>query len=201
MLNYTFNAPGSAHRGVEALTDWRPIEGWRILANYSYNNQVFTNFTELLGTAGATGRTGHFNRAGYKIPNVAPHTATARLAYDQPFGDYKGLGAFVEYVYQSSYYLDNGNVLTMPSYGLVNANVHFDRDIEAWPVKNFAVYFEVRNIFDRNWISSANNIQNSVALFGGAVVQNGYATLAQNGTGSIYAGNPRLFQGGVKFKF
>jgi iron complex outermembrane receptor protein len=201
LLNYTFNAPGSAHRGVEALTDWRPIEGWRILANYSYNNQVFTNFTELLGTAGATGRTGHFNRAGYKIPNVAPHTATARLAYDQPFGDYKGLGAFVEYVYQSSYYLDNGNVLTMPSYGLVNANVHFDRDIEAWPVKNFAVYFEVRNIFDRNWIASANNIQNSVALFGGAVVQNGYATLAQNGTGSIYAGNPRLFQGGVKFKF
>ena len=201
LLNYTFNAPGSAHRGVEALTDWRPIEGWRILANYSYNNQVFTNFTELLGTAGATGRTGQFNRAGYKIPNVAPHTATARLAYDQPFGDYKGLGAFVEYVYQSSYYLDNGNVLTMPSYGLVNANVHFDRNIEAWPVKNFAVYFEVRNIFDKNWIASANNIQNTVALVNGVVVQNGYAQLAQNGTGSIYAGNPRLFQGGVKFKF
>jgi iron complex outermembrane receptor protein len=35
----------------------------------------------------------------------------------------------------------------------------------------------------------------------GVVVQNGYAQLAQSGTGSIYAGNPRLFQGGVKFKF
>jgi iron complex outermembrane receptor protein len=59
----------------------------------------------------------------------------------------------------------------------------------------------VRNIFDRNWIASANNITNTVALVNGVVVQNGYAQLAQNGTGSIYAGNPRLFQGGVKFKF
>lgn len=201
LLNYTFNAPGSAHRGIEALADWRPIEGWRVMANYSYNNQIFTTFTELLGTAGATGRTGYFNRAGYKIPNVAPHTATARLGYDQPYGDFKGLGAFVEYVYQSSYYVDNGNVLTIPGFGLVNANVHFDRDIEAGPLKSFSMYFEVRNIFDRNWVASANNIQNSVALVNGVVVQNGYAQLAQNGTGSIYAGNPRLFQGGVKFRF
>jgi len=33
------------------------------------------------------------------------------------------------------------------------------------------------------------------------VVQNGYAYMSQYSTGSIYAGNPRLFQGGVKFKF
>ena len=59
----------------------------------------------------------------------------------------------------------------------------------------------MRNIFDRSWVASANNISNTVALVNGAVVQNGYAVLAQNGTGSIYAGNPRLFQGGVRFKF
>jgi iron complex outermembrane receptor protein len=198
LLNYTFNAPGSVHRGVETLLDWRPFEGWRVLANYTYNNQIFTNFTELLGTAA---RTGYFNRAGYKIPGVAPHSATARLGYDQPYGDYRGLGAYVEYNYQSSYFIDNGNVLTIPSFGLVNANVHFDRDVETGPLKHFSAYFEVRNIFDRNWVASANNIQNSVALFNGAVVQNGYFQLAQNGTGSIYAGNPRLFMGGVRFKF
>jgi len=202
LLNYTFNAPGSAHRGVEALADWRPVEGWRLMANYSYNNQIFTDFTESLGTANPGGRTGYFNRAGYKIPNVAPHNATARLGYDQPYGDFRGLGAFVEYNFQSSYFIDNGNVLTVPGFGLVNANVHFDREIDnSWPLKHFTAYFEVRNIFDRNWVASANNISNTVALVNGFVVQNGYFQLAQNGTGSIYAGNPRLFQGGVKFKF
>lgn len=201
LQNYTFNAPGSVHRGVEALLDWRPIEGWRFMANYSYNNQIFTQFTELLGTANPGGRTGYFDRSGYKIPNVAPHTATARISYDQPYGDFKGLGAFVEYNYQSSYFLDNGNVLTIPSYGLVNANLHLDRDVELGWLKHVTAYFEVRNILDQNWVASANNIQNSVSLVNGAVVQNGYAQLALNGTGSIYAGNPRLFQGGVRFKF
>ncbi|MFO1101912.1 MAG: TonB-dependent receptor [Methylocystis sp.] len=198
LLNFTFNAPGSVHRGFESLADWRPFDGWKVLANYTYNNQIFTNFNEQLSAGGVNG---YFNRAGNKIPNVAPHTATGRLGYDQPYGDYKGFGAFVEYVYQSSYFLDNGNVLTIPSYGLVNANVHFDRDLEFWPVKNFSAYFEVRNIFDKNWVASANNVTNTVALVNGLVVQNGYAQLAQNATGSIYAGNPRLFQGGVKFKF
>ena len=201
LLNYTFNAPGSVHRGVETLLDWRPIEGWRVMANYTYNNQIFTNFTEELGTANPGGRTGYFNRAGYRIPNVAPHNATGRLAYDQPHGDFKGLGAFVEYTYQSSYFIDNGNVLTIPGYGLVSANVHLDRDVNLGWLKHFSAYFEVRNIFDRSWVASANNISNTVALVNGAVVQNGYAVLAQNGTGSIYAGNPRLFQGGVRFKF
>lgn len=198
LLNYTFNAPGSVHRGVEALLDWRPLEGVRVMANYTYNNQIFTEFVEQIGTAA---RTGYFDRAGYKIPGVAPHNATGRLAYDVPFGDFRGLGAFVEYTYQSSYYIDNGNVLTIPSYGLVSANVHLDRDVDFLWLKHFSAYFEVRNIFDRNWIASANNIQNQAGLVNGQVVQAGYTTLAQNATGSIYAGNPRLFQGGVRFKF
>ncbi|WP_363349312.1 TonB-dependent receptor domain-containing protein [Methylocystis echinoides] len=198
LLNYTFNAPGSVHRGVETLLDWRPYDGVRVMANYTYNNQIFTEFVEQLGTAA---RTGYFDRAGYKIPGVAPHTATGRLSYDLPFGDLRGLGAFVEYTYQSSYFIDNGNVLTIPGYGLVSANVHFDRDVDLLWLKRFSAYFEVRNIFDRNWVASANNIQNQVGLVNGQIVQAGYTTLAQNATGSIYAGNPRLFQGGVRFKF
>lgn len=198
LLNYTFNAPGSVHRGVETLLDWRPYDGVRVMANYTYNNQIFTEFVEQIGTAA---RTGYFDRAGYKIPNVAPHNATARVSYDLPFGDFRGVGAFVEYNYQSSYYIDNGNVLTIPGYGLVNANLHFDRDVNFGWLKHFSAYFEVRNIFDRRWVASANNISNTVSLVNGAVVQNDYAQLAQNATGSIYAGNPRLFQGGVKFKF
>lgn len=207
LLNYTYNAPGSVHRGVETLLDWKPYEGVRVMANYTYNNQMFTDFVEQLGTSAVTvnrvttpGKTGYFDRAGYKIPGVAPHTATARLAYDQPYGDLKGAGAFVEYNYQSSYFIDNGNVLTIPSYGLVNANIHYDRDIDFVWLKHFNAYFEVRNVFDQNWISSANNVTNQVGLVKGQVVQAGYTPMA-GATGSIYAGNPRFFQGGVKFKF
>ncbi len=208
LLNYTFNAPGSVHRGVEALLDWRPYDGVRVMANYTYNNQMFTEFVEQLGTSATTvnrvtipGRTGYFDRAGYKIPGVAPHNATGRLSYDVPVGDLKGLGAFVEYTYQSSYFIDNGNVLTIPSYGLLGANVHYDRDVEIGWLKHFSAYFEVRNILNRGWIASANNIQNQVGLVNGQVVQGGYWQLAATGTGSIYAGNPRMFQGGVRFKF
>jgi iron complex outermembrane receptor protein len=195
---YTYNAPGSVHRGVEFLMDWRPIQGWQLLANYTYDNQIFTNFTEVLASGG---QAANFNRAGYHIPGVAPHELTTRLGYTHPYGDFKGVGAFVEYVYKSSYYVDNGNVLAIPSYGLLNANVHYDRDVPTGPFKSFTLFFEVRNLLDRTYVAAANNIQNRASLQNGVVVQNGYADLAQNQTGSIYAGAPRVFQGGVKFRF
>lgn len=192
LKSYTFNAPGSVHRGVELLADWRPVDGWKLLANYTYNNQIFTNFVEQRGPLSL------FDRAGYRIAGVAPHELTARVAYDLPSGDFKGLGAFVEYVYKSSYYLDNGNQLTAPGYGLVNANIHYDTRIADSHLKNLTVFFEVRNVFDRAYIASANVISNSVNAAG---FQNPGVVLAQNATGSIYAGSPRAFQGGVKFKF
>jgi iron complex outermembrane recepter protein len=196
---YTFNAPGSAHRGVEATIDYRPLPGWRLLANYTYNNQIFTDFVETLGAAG--GATGLFDRAGYRIPGVAPHELTARAGYDQPFGPLKGLGAYAEYLYKSSYYLDNGNVVTAPSYGLVNLNVHYNHDEAIGWLRSFSLFFEVRNVFNRTYIASANDITNPAGKVNGVVVQGGYAYASQFTSGSIYAGNPRLFQAGFKVKF
>jgi len=201
LQGYTYNAPGSVHRGIEALIDYRPFDGARLLANYSYNNQMFTSYSEALGTTGAGATLAYFNRAGYHIPNVAAHELTARAGYDIPHGDFKGLGAYVEYNYKSSWYLDNGNVLTIPSFGLVNVNAHFDREVQWGPIKNFTAFFEVRNIFDRTWVASANNVTNRVSNAGGTVVQNGYSDMVTGAGGSIYAGNPRVFQGGVKVRF
>jgi len=198
LLSYTFNAPASVHRGVEAAVDWRPFDGWRLLANYSYNNQIFTNFQEKL--AGSATSVASFNRAGYQIPGVAPHELTARLGYDQPSGDLKGLGAYVEYVFKSSYFIDNGNLLTIPGFGVVNLNMHYDRDVNFGFLKNVSVFFEVRNVASKAYVASANNVTSTATLSNGAVVPNGYGVLAAS-TGSIYAGAPRAFQGGVKFKF
>ncbi|HEY8064386.1 MAG TPA: TonB-dependent receptor [Methylosinus sp.] len=191
LKNYTYNAPGSVHRGAEFLLDWRPFDGWRLLANYAYNNQIFTQFTEQRGP------TSYFDRAGNKIPGVAPHELTTRIGYDIPQGDFKGVGAYLEYVLKSSYFIDNGNQLTIPGYGLVNLNLHYDRDVSIGFLKNISAFIEVRNVFDRTYVASATVISNSL----GSGFQNPGFVLSQNSTGSIYAGQPRAVQAGVKFKF
>ncbi len=191
LKNYTYNAPGSVHRGAEFLLDWRPFDGWRLLANYAYNNQIFTQFTEQRGP------TSYFDRAGYKIPGVAPHELTTRIGYDIPQGDFKGVGAYLEYVLKSSYFIDNGNQLTIPGYGLVNLNLHYDRDVSIGFLKNISAFIEVRNVFDRTYVASATVISNSLS----SGFQNPGFVLSQNSTGSIYAGQPRAVQAGVKFKF
>ena len=195
LQNFTFNAPASEHRGVELAVDWRPYPGWRLVAAYSYNDQFFTDFTEQL-TSGAVTR--RFSRAGNKIPGISPSELTARLGYDQPSGPAQGLGAFVEYVWKDSFYMDNGNLLGAPGYSLVNANVHYDMSLNNGYIKGALWFFEVKNIFDKTYIASANNISNTIT---GTGVQNGAAVLAENGTGSIYAGAPRSFVGGMRLRF
>ena len=128
---------------------------------------------------------------------MALHELTARVGYDVPAGELRGLGAFVEYVYKGNYFVDNGNQLRIPSFGLVNLNLHYDRAVESGSFDLFSAYFEVKNVLDRTYIASANNITNS--LTNG--VQNPGFFLAQFSTGSIYAGAPRAFTGGVKIKF
>ena len=61
------------------------------------------------------------------------------------------------------------------------------------------LFFEVKNVFDRTYIASANNITDSINAVTG--VQNPGSVLAITGTGSIYAGAPRAFIGGLKLAF
>jgi iron complex outermembrane receptor protein len=190
---YWLNIPSSIHRGVEVNADWRPFEGWRLIAAYTYNDQFFTNFWDKLSN------TVYYDRRGRKIPNVPPHTLTARVGYDQPYGFLKGLGGYVEYVFQSAYTNDNANLATIPGYGLVNLNVHYSRDIPDLFIKNVEFYFDVKNAFNRTYV--AGSVVNTNSLQGNTVVQTP-AVLLANSTGmGIVAGQRRAFIGGVKFKF
>lgn len=191
LLAYTFNAPASVHRGIEVAADWRFFEGWKALLAYTLNDQHFERFSEQLGPSA------FFDRRGLRIPGVALHEATARVGYDVPAGEFRGLGAFAEYVYKGRYFVDNGNQLRIPSFGLVNLNVHYDRAVDFGFIRSIAAYVEVKNAFDRRFVGSANNITNT--LTNG--VQNPGFTLAQFSTGSIFAGAPRAFTAGVKVKF
>lgn len=191
--SYTFNAPRSEHRGIELAADWQFLPGWRLTAAYTYLDQFYTEYTENI----VNGATFSFNRAGNKIPGISPNELTARLGYEQMWGPLAGLGAFVEVQWKDSFYMDNANLLKAPGYELVNLNVHYKTDLISDHFKSLNLYFEVRNVFDRTYVASANNIANSVTAGG---IQNPAAVLA-NTTGSIYAGSPRAFFAGMKLAF
>ncbi len=60
-------------------------------------------------------------------------------------------------------------------------------------------FFEVKNLLDKTYIASANNITNSLNATTG--LQNPGTVLAATGTGSIYAGAPRTFVAGMRLAF
>jgi iron complex outermembrane recepter protein len=195
LQNFTFNAPRSVHRGVELAADWQPAPGWRFLAAYTFNDQFYVDYIEQLSAGALTRR---FDRGGNKIPGIAPHELLARLGYDQPIGPWKGVGGFVEYVWKDAFYMENANLLKAPGYGLVNVNVHYDRELAHDYLKSAILFFEVKNVLDLTYIASANNITNSINAVTG--IQNPGSVLANTG-GSIYAGAPRTFVAGLKLAF
>jgi iron complex outermembrane recepter protein len=190
--SFTFNAPKSEHRGIEIGLDWRFLQGWKLAGAYTLNDQIYKDYQERLA-----GNAQLFDRAGNKIPGVSPQEWLARLGYDQEDGTLKGLGAFVEYQWKDAFYMDNGNKLQAPGYGLTNVNVHFKTELPASSfVRGLTTYFEIRNVFDKTYVASANSVTNSQTVG----VENGASSLAA-GSGSIYAGSPRTYYGGVKLKF
>jgi iron complex outermembrane receptor protein len=212
LVSYQLNIPSTLHRGVELNADWRPFEGWRLIAAYTFNNQFFTNFWDDLGAVNrgppfftplAGGAPALYNRSGNRIPNVPPHTLTLRYGYDQPHGDLAGLGAYVEYIFKSDYTIDNANYTTIPSYSIVNLNAHYNHDLTNFYIKNIELYFDVQNVFNRTYVAGAQALGNT--LITGTPFQTpivwptGGLVLAQ-GAG-IIAGQPIGFSGGVKLKF
>lgn len=201
LINYSQNIPSTLHRGVELNADWRPFEGWRLIAAYTFNNQFFTNFADDLGSIGGVPVV--YSRSGNRIPNVPPHTVTMRFGYDQPYGDLSGLGAYAEYIFKSNYTIDNANFTTLPSYSLVNLNAHYNHDLDNFYFKNIELFFEVSNVFNRTYVAGAFVVANS--LLQGTPIQTPFVwptggLVTAQGAG-ILAGQPRAFTGGIKLRF
>jgi iron complex outermembrane recepter protein len=196
LQNFTTNIPRSEHRGIEVALDWRPLPGWKLIGAYSHNDQFYREYTEQLSAGALTRR---FDRADNKIPGVSPNEVATRLGYDQPNGPLQGMGWFVEYVWKDGFFMENANLLKAPAYSLVNFNVHYDREINDAYIRGLVLFFEVKNVLDRTYIASANNITDSINAVTG--LQNPGSVLALAGTGSIYAGAPKSFLGGLKLAF
>jgi iron complex outermembrane receptor protein len=196
LMPFTFNIPHSTHRGIEVAVDWKPVPGWQYTMAYTYDNQYYTQFVEQLA---AGSKTASLNRAGNLIPGVPPNELIARLGYDQPAGLWKGVGGFIEFQWNDSFYMDNANLLKAPGYEIVNLNLHYDKEVADSYIKDAIFFFEIKNLFDQTYVASANNISDSISSTTG--LQNAGSVLAVTGTGSIYAGAPRTFIGGMKLAF
>jgi iron complex outermembrane recepter protein len=146
-LPFTFNAPRSEHRGVEVAGLWQFYPGWRARVAYSYNNQIYTQYSETLSGAAQP-----FNRAGNWIPGIALNQLTARLGYDVPAGPLAGLGGFAEFYLTDSFFADNANFLKIPGYRLVNLNIHYDKDVQNSFIQKIGAFFEVRNVFNNTYV-------------------------------------------------
>lgn len=194
LLSYTFNAPASEHRGVEVGVNWAFAPGWSATAAYTFDDQIYTKYTEQL-SAGT--RTARFDRSGNHIPGVPANQFLGRIGYDQTTGPLKGLGAYVETVFQDDFFIDNANLLKAPGYAIVNLNLHYATELVGY-AKRLNLFFEVRNLFDKTYIASAQNLANSIS--GSTGLQNGASVLATT-TGSVYAGAPRNIVGGMRLAF
>lgn len=198
LLAYTSNVPKSVHRGVEIGLGWRPLPalpGLKLDASYSYNDHHYTDFSERL-TSGAV--TALFDRRGNAIPGVIPTFLNARAGYAQEYGGLAGLGGFAEVTHRGRYFIDNGNLLEMPGYTLVNLNLHYDPPKDAGWLSRLSLFASVQNVLGKTYIGSASVISNSLNAATGA--QNPAAILAGT-TGTIYAGQPRTIYAGVKARF
>ncbi|MBU2653771.1 TonB-dependent receptor family protein [Acidomonas methanolica] len=195
---YTFNAPESEHRGVELGATWQVLRetlpGARLKLSYTYDNQIYTRYTQVLSNATASRG---FSLKGNRIPGVAPHFLDARVLYDQPDGLLEGVGGFVEINWRSDMWIDNANMLRLPGYTLLNLELHYDPPARLGWAHRLHSYFEIMNVTDQVYPAGGTVISDSLLANG---QQAGAAVLA-NKTGSIYAGSPRAFFGGVRIRF
>ncbi len=198
LQNYTSNAPASQHRGVEIGLEWSPlprtIPGLRLTADELFDDQVYTDYEERLSAAHATAT---FDRAGRRIPGVVPDNIDARLLYDRPAGGLAGLGGFLEVVSRGAYPIDNANQVSVPRSTLVNLELHYDPPRGLGALSRATLFVEVLNLFGQVSVGSSADISDTI---NGAGAQNGAASLAATGTGSIFAGTPRAVYGGIRMR-
>jgi iron complex outermembrane receptor protein len=198
LQSYTFNAPASEHRGVELGANWTPLPrvlpGGHVVMTYTYDNQIYTNYTEVLASSSLSRS---FNRTGNAIPGVVPSVLDVRLVYDRRAGQLEGVGGFLELSYRDGFWLDNANLLKAPGADLLNVELHYDPPARIRALHRLHLFFEVQNLANRTYVGSASNLSDSLTASGGEA---GPVVLAGK-TGSIYAGAPRSFFGGVRVRF
>jgi iron complex outermembrane receptor protein len=170
----TVNADSSQYRGIEAFYDWRPVTGLRLSGAYTHIDAKYTNFSDRLAT-------GFLVRDGKNVPNVPTDVLNSKVAYDHAP---TGWGGWVEGSYYNSYFLNNSNTFSIPSYVVANVNIHKNFELENSWFRFAKLYLELDNIADKKYAASGQVIGGETA---GAAA----------GQQAFFAGYGRAIYGGV----
>jgi iron complex outermembrane recepter protein len=168
------NADSSQYRGIEAFYDWRPVSGLRFSGAYTHVDAKYINFSDRLAT-------GFLVRDGKNVPNVPTDVFNTKVEYDHAP---TGWGGWVEGSYYNSYFLNNSNTFSIPSYVVANVNVHKNVELTNSWFRFAKFYLELDNIADKKYAASGQVITGETA---------GQASIQQ----AFFAGYGRAIYGGV----
>ena len=168
------NADSSQYRGIEAFYDWRPLSGLRLSGAYTHIEAKYTNFSDRLAGIFVA-------RDGKQVPNVPTDVLNTKVAYDH---EATGWGGWVEGSYYNSYFLNNSNTFSIPSYVVANVNIHKHYELKNSWFRFARFYLELDNIADKKYAASGQVIGGETA---GAAA----------GQQAFFAGYGRAIYGGV----
>ena len=168
------NADSSQYRGIEAFYDWRPVSGLRFSGAYTHVDAKYINFSDRLAT-------GFLVRDGKNVPNVPTDVFNTKVEYDHA---QTGWGGWVEGSYYNSYFLNNSNTFSIPSYVVANVNIHKNFELKNSWFRFAKLYLELDNIADKKYAASGQVITGETA---GAAA----------GQQAFFAGYGRAIYGGV----
>lgn len=172
------NADSSKYQGIETSFDWRPIEGARFSGAYTHVNARYVNFSDKSAVGGVPTV---FVRDGKHVPNVPTDVLNSKIEYDHAP---TGWGGWVEGSYYNSYFLNNSNTFSIPSYVVANVNVHKHFELKNSWFRFAKLYLELDNIADKKYAASGQVI-------------GGETTAQAAGQQAFFAGYGRSIYGGV----
>ena len=149
------NADSSEYRGVEVSADWRPLPEWQFHTAYTHIDAKYINFQDRYLVKGVAT---NVTQDGHDVPNVPSDVLNMKVIYDHAKTEW---GAWVETNYYNSYVLNNGNTVGIPSYWVVNVNLHKTFTFHNDWVRFARFYFEVNNIADKIYVASGQVVSDS----------------------------------------
>ncbi|GJL49903.1 MAG: TonB-dependent receptor [Nitrospirales bacterium] len=151
------NADSSEYRGIEIAADWRPILGWHFSGAYTHIDARYINFIDRYLVGGIAT---DVPQDGKEVPNVPRDILNMKAAYDH---FETGWGGWVETNFSNSYFLNNGNTVGVPSFWVVNLNLHKTFQFENDWVRFAKLYFEIDNLVNTTYAASGQVVSDATA--------------------------------------
>ncbi|MBP1617503.1 MAG: TonB-dependent receptor plug [Bacteroidetes bacterium] len=138
--NKTLNAGKSKSKGVEASAQINPTKNLCFFLNYGYTYAKFNEYVYDVKKS--------INYSGNMLPLVPRHTFSAGLDYGVEVRDglLEKINFHGEYIGLGKMYWNESNAAVQPFYGVVNANIGFER-------QNFSLDLWIRNLTNEKYVA------------------------------------------------